>query len=163
MCDVGQRQRFGQVDFDELLEIDLLVFGGAGVGFGKAVLERSEEKLRHFDGDGAPGSEIDGRTKAGDVVHRQVTISVVYGQDARVSRRKKREPDAELFGAIVRELRDARGCTQEELAERAGMNASYLGFVERGDNVPTLTIIIQIAAGLGVEPAELLRELMTRR
>jgi hypothetical protein len=29
------------------------------------------------------------------------------------------------------------------------MNASYLGFVERGDNVPTLTIILQIAEGCG--------------
>jgi transcriptional regulator with XRE-family HTH domain len=80
-----------------------------------------------------------------------------------VSRRKKRQPDAELFGAVVRELREARGWTQEELAERAEMNASYLGFVERGDNVPTLTIIIQIAEGLRVKPEELLREVMKRR
>jgi len=80
-----------------------------------------------------------------------------------VSRRKKRQADAEVFGAIVREYREARGWTQEQLAERAEMNASYLGFVERGDNVPTLTIIIQIASGLGVEPAELLREVTKRR
>ena len=80
-----------------------------------------------------------------------------------MSRRKKRQPDAELFGTVVRELREARGWTQEELAERANMNASYLGFVERGDNVPTLTIIIQIAEGLRAEPGELLREVMKRR
>jgi transcriptional regulator with XRE-family HTH domain len=80
-----------------------------------------------------------------------------------VSRRKKRQPDAELFGAVVRELREARGWTQEQLAERSEMNASYLGFVERGDNVPTLTIIIQISEGLGVEPADLLRDVMRRR
>jgi transcriptional regulator with XRE-family HTH domain len=80
-----------------------------------------------------------------------------------VSRRKKRQPDAELFGAVVRERREARGWTQEDLAERAEMNASYLGFVERGDNVPTLTIIIQIAEGLGVEVPDLLREVMKRR
>ena len=80
-----------------------------------------------------------------------------------VSKRKARQPDAELFGAVVRELREARGWTQEELAERSDMNASYLGFVERGDNVPTLTIIIQIAEGLGVEPADLLKAMMKRR
>ena len=80
-----------------------------------------------------------------------------------MSRRKVRQPDAELFGAVVRELREARGWTQEELAERAEMNASYLGFVERGDNVPTLTIIIQLGEGLGIEPAQLLAELMKRR
>jgi len=80
-----------------------------------------------------------------------------------VSKRKARQPDAELFGAVVRELREARGWTQEQLAERSDMNASYLGFVERGDNVPTLTIIIQIAEGLGVEPADLLKVMMNRR
>jgi XRE family transcriptional regulator, regulator of sulfur utilization len=80
-----------------------------------------------------------------------------------VSKRKARQPDAELFGAVVRELREARGWTQEQLAERSDMNASYLGFVERGDNVPTLTIIIQIAEGLGVEPADLLKAMMKRR
>jgi transcriptional regulator with XRE-family HTH domain len=80
-----------------------------------------------------------------------------------VSKRKARQPDAELFGAVVRELREARGWTQEQLAERADMNASYLGFVERGDNVPTLTIIIQIAEGLGVEPSDLLKVMMKRR
>ena len=79
-----------------------------------------------------------------------------------MSRRKKRQPDAERFGAVVRELREQRGWTQEGLAERAEMNASYLGFVERGDNVPTLTIIIQIASGLGVKPEDLLRETMKR-
>lgn len=80
-----------------------------------------------------------------------------------MSRRKKRQADAERFGTVVRELRERRGWTQEQLAERAEMNASYLGFVERGDNVPTLTIIIQIAEGLGVPPEDLLREVMRRR
>ena len=70
---------------------------------------------------------------------------------------------APLFGEVVRKLREKRGWTQEQLAERAEMNASYLGFVERGDNVPTLTIIIQIAEGLGIGPDELLRKVMKQR
>ncbi|HEX7191834.1 MAG TPA: helix-turn-helix transcriptional regulator [Thermoanaerobaculia bacterium] len=67
-----------------------------------------------------------------------------------------------MFGAAVRQLREAPGWTQEQLAERSEMNASYLGFLERGDNVPTLSIIIQLAEAFGMEPADLLRE-MTRR
>ena len=59
---------------------------------------------------------------------------------------------------VVRNLREARGWTQEELAERAEVSATYIGFVERGDNVPTLTIILQIAKALGVRPSELLRD-----
>ena len=59
---------------------------------------------------------------------------------------------------VVRKLREARGLTQEELAERAEVSTTYIGFVERGDNVPTLTIIVQIAKALGVRPSELLRD-----
>lgn len=75
-----------------------------------------------------------------------------------MSKRKKQQPDAKVFGATVRRLREKRGWTQEELAERAEMNASYLGFVERGDNVPTLTIILQIARAFEIDPGDLLRE-----
>lgn len=62
------------------------------------------------------------------------------------------------FGAVVRRLREARHVTQEELAERAEVSATYIGFLERGDNVPTLTIILQIASALGVRASELLRD-----
>jgi transcriptional regulator with XRE-family HTH domain len=75
-----------------------------------------------------------------------------------VTHRKTRRPEAEQFGAVVRKLREARGLTQEQLAESAEVSATYIGFVERGDNVPTLTIIIQIASALDVRPSELLKE-----
>jgi len=75
-----------------------------------------------------------------------------------VTHRKNRRPEAEKFGAVVRRLREQRGLTQEELAERAEVSATYIGFVERGDNVPTLSIILQIASALDVRAADLLRE-----
>jgi transcriptional regulator with XRE-family HTH domain len=75
-----------------------------------------------------------------------------------VTHRKSRRPEAEKFGMIVRRLREARRLTQEELAERADVSVTYVGFVERGDNVPTLTIILQIAAALEVRPSDLLRD-----
>jgi transcriptional regulator with XRE-family HTH domain len=75
-----------------------------------------------------------------------------------VVHRKVRRPEAEKFGRIVRKLRESRGLTQEELAERAEVSGTYVGFIERGDNVPTLTIVLQIASALGVRPAELLRD-----
>jgi transcriptional regulator with XRE-family HTH domain len=75
-----------------------------------------------------------------------------------VTHRKDRRPEAEKFGAVVRALREKRGLTQDQLAERAGVSATYIGFVERGDNVPTLTIILQIASALKVRSSELLRD-----
>ena len=75
-----------------------------------------------------------------------------------MTQRKYRLAEAEKFGAIVRTLREKQGFTQEQLAERADVSATYIGFVERGDNVPTLIIILQIASALGVAPADLLRD-----
>jgi len=75
-----------------------------------------------------------------------------------VTHRKDRRPEAEKFGALVRALREERGLTQDQLAERAGVSATYIGFIERGDNVPTLTIILQIASALRVRSSELLRD-----
>ncbi len=72
--------------------------------------------------------------------------------------RKVRRPEAKKFGLVVRRLRESRGLTQEELAERAEVSATYIGFIERGDNVPTLTVILQIASALSVRPSELLRD-----
>ena len=37
------------------------------------------------------------------------------------------------FGAILRELREARGLTQEELAARAGLTAKAVSALERGE------------------------------
>jgi transcriptional regulator with XRE-family HTH domain len=75
-----------------------------------------------------------------------------------VTHRKDRRPEAEKFGALVRALREERGFTQDQLAERAGVSSTYIGFIERGDNVPTLTIILQIASALKVRSSDLLQD-----
>ena len=38
------------------------------------------------------------------------------------------------------------------------MNATYLGFLERGENVPSLTVILKLAKVLDVEAADVIRE-----
>ncbi len=60
------------------------------------------------------------------------------------------------FGKKVRELRRAKGLSQEELAFRAGIHQNYLGGVERGERNPALDNIAGIAKALGVTPGELL-------
>jgi transcriptional regulator with XRE-family HTH domain len=77
--------------------------------------------------------------------------------------RKKRAPEAVAFGTAVREHRKAKGWTQEQLAERAGIAAIHVGFVERGENVPKLTHILLIAHALGVRPGELIDEIKVAR
>jgi len=64
--------------------------------------------------------------------------------------------EGEIFGATVRRLRLAKEWTQEDLADAAGLTSTYVGQVERGDKVPSLTVVLKLARGLGVAPQELL-------
>jgi transcriptional regulator with XRE-family HTH domain len=75
-----------------------------------------------------------------------------------VTRRDYRSADAEWFGGTVRRLRESRGWTQAQLAEAADVSSTYLGIIERGENVPTLSVILQIAAALKLHPTELFRD-----
>lgn len=78
-------------------------------------------------------------------------------------RKFSKDPVGEIFGATVRRLRENRGWTQEQLAEQADMSATYVGFIERGENVPTLTIILRLADALGVTPARLIADVSRKR
>lgn len=82
---------------------------------------------------------------------------------ASVPRKTSKDALGVVFGETVRKLRATHSWTQEELAERAGMSATYLGFVERGENVPTLTVVFQLADALGVTAAELIDDAFRRR
>lgn len=60
-----------------------------------------------------------------------------------------------LFAANVRRQRNKQDLTQEQLAQKAGITSNYLSKVERGISSPTLDVIVKIADGLNVNPAEL--------
>jgi transcriptional regulator with XRE-family HTH domain len=66
------------------------------------------------------------------------------------------------FGRRVRELRKARGLSQEELAARAGVHWTYLGGIERGERNPALVNIGRIAAALKIPLVELFTGLRMR-
>lgn len=56
------------------------------------------------------------------------------------------------FGNRLRELRVARGLTQERLAELAGLHKNYVGEVERGLRNVALDNIYKLAHALKVGP-----------
>jgi transcriptional regulator with XRE-family HTH domain len=64
------------------------------------------------------------------------------------------------IGARIRAIRSAARLTQAEVAEKAGLDASFFGQLERGANVPSLRSLYAIAAALLVEPADLLPRLV---
>lgn len=59
-------------------------------------------------------------------------------------------------GARIRELRKAKGLSQEDLAEMIDSSNSYVGHVERGERNVTLHTLDKIAQALKVEVKELL-------
>ena len=60
------------------------------------------------------------------------------------------------FGKKVRELRRRKDLSQEEFAELAGLDRSYIGGVERGERNISLLNILKIAVALEVPAARLL-------
>ena len=55
---------------------------------------------------------------------------------------------AAKLGVKIRTLRKTAGLTQGELAEIAGISASFIGYVERGQQMPSLKMVERIAHGL---------------
>ncbi|RZF27335.1 XRE family transcriptional regulator [Paraburkholderia sp. UYCP14C] len=60
------------------------------------------------------------------------------------------------FGATVRSLREALSWSQEQLAEHAGLNRSYVGEIERGSAIASIVTADKLARALNVPIATLL-------
>lgn len=66
------------------------------------------------------------------------------------------EPVLVAFGSALRDARKRRGLSQEELADIARLQRTYVNEVERGRRNPTLLTITRLAGAIGVPPASLL-------
>jgi transcriptional regulator with XRE-family HTH domain len=67
----------------------------------------------------------------------------------------KRTSDKKIrkdFGKKLRQLRKARGLSQESLALASDLDRTYVGSVERGERNISLINIYKIASALGVSP-----------
>lgn len=66
--------------------------------------------------------------------------------------------EAQLFGRRLRELRKARGLTQEALAESADLSGNYISDLELGLKVPSLTILVRLSQALDIPTTDLLAD-----
>ena len=64
-------------------------------------------------------------------------------------------PLQEQFGSRIRKLRKAREWTQSALAERSGLDAKFVGGIERGERNITLDTVEKLAVGFQIEAAHL--------
>ncbi|HEY3866376.1 MAG TPA: helix-turn-helix transcriptional regulator [Solirubrobacteraceae bacterium] len=73
---------------------------------------------------------------------------------------KPLSPATQALGERVRARREALGLSQEALAHQTGVHWTFLGQVERGRRNLSLHNLLKLAAGLGVDPAELVQGLL---
>jgi transcriptional regulator with XRE-family HTH domain len=59
------------------------------------------------------------------------------------------------FGQRLKSLRKENDMTQEDLADKVGVDRSYMGFVERGEKNVTLKRLVDIAKAFRVSLSEL--------
>jgi transcriptional regulator with XRE-family HTH domain len=59
---------------------------------------------------------------------------------------------AREIGLVLRRLRLGRGLTQQNLARRVagGVDTTYIGKIERGDQLPSLKVLLRLSKTLGV-------------
>jgi transcriptional regulator with XRE-family HTH domain len=65
------------------------------------------------------------------------------------------KPTADPFGSHVRQLRRARGMTQEVLAEACGLSADTIRRLEHGAFSPSLDTLTKLCGGLNISRATL--------
>lgn len=74
---------------------------------------------------------------------------------------KKKHPALIKLGKRIRELRTAKGFSQEAFAAEVGLDRTYMGSVERGErNIATINLI-RIAKCLKVEVGDLFPAIKT--
>jgi transcriptional regulator with XRE-family HTH domain len=62
----------------------------------------------------------------------------------------------EVVARNLRRIRHAKGLSQEELADRAGINRNYVGMLEREEHAATVDMLEKLAEILEVDPVEFL-------
>jgi transcriptional regulator with XRE-family HTH domain len=62
-----------------------------------------------------------------------------------------------IFGANIRQLREANCWSQEQLAHHAGLHRSYIGEIERGEVIASIVTVEKLARAFSVPMANLLK------
>lgn len=73
--------------------------------------------------------------------------------------RQRKKPDA---GLAIRRFRQEKGLSQEGLADRMDVSASYISMLESGKRYPSIEMLIRIAHALEISPGDMLNLIAER-
>lgn len=71
-------------------------------------------------------------------------------------------PETELvsrFAKVVKDLRLAKGFSQEELAFRADVDRTYISRLERGLKQPSIMTLFKLAKGLDIPASQIIEKI----
>ena len=71
---------------------------------------------------------------------------------------QRQHPALIALGEAIRRTRRQQGISQEKLALMAGVDRSYVGRVERGDNNVAVLTLLKLAQALDVSLKDLMKE-----
>jgi transcriptional regulator with XRE-family HTH domain len=63
----------------------------------------------------------------------------------------------DVLGSTIREFRLKKKLSQQQLADLAGLERSFVNGIERGVHNPTAVTVVRIAIALRITPAELFK------
>lgn len=99
-----------------------------------------------------------GKTGAKAPRMKRIDIAERVGGASRLAALDRERETIMAAGAQVRTLRERRGWSQTELAERCGSDQRQISDIERGELTqgPTLATLARLSHALGIDPAALL-------
>ena len=72
--------------------------------------------------------------------------------------RKEKEQFGIKIGQVIKEARQSRELTQQEVTERAGFYRTYLGLIENGKYSPSVFTVWRIAKAMNMKLTDLLKD-----
>jgi transcriptional regulator with XRE-family HTH domain len=72
--------------------------------------------------------------------------------------KNRQDPILLSLGSAIKRARLAQNISQEKLALLAGVDRTYVGQVERGDNNVAILTLARLADALGISISDLMRE-----
>ena len=101
-----------------------------------------------------------------ELIHGQVLhprLSCYHENTMTEIKGASRDRDAVCLGLIFKRTRMQRGWTLQQVGKAIGVHPTHVGVIERGGNLPSVKTILSFAQLFGLDPGDILREMLEDR